>query len=460
MNIGAKYRIFAILALAILLSGCIYEEQDQKCEGGAMTDGGYVSFVFRASVEGPATKGDDITTGTEDNVNREKVIDNVSLLLFSQGSSDSLSILKYMFTFSTTSSASDTDYENSDGKLTADGDAWKSPTRRVDPGKYRIFVIANNDESLLSPLTVGTSSYTDLKLALHNAPYILMNVMGKSDEGFSSESDRTAEVISFYSSDGITFPSGYANPEAPYVVRGIELIKPFAKLRVNISTIDESGNVYPKTVGCRIESISINNFVKETYILSGDFAATTPFDASTVTEEYDSDNFSFVLTSSSSYAYDSTGSINFSYFSEKFPVFNQVCYNAALDTAATFPEAGVDGELFNLYVGDTRISNPIFVESDYASDPMFEEYISTSMTLVISNPTTGISMTYLIPFTSPDSVTCPEYIDSTYISKFTKYALLRNCIYEVNIVFKALNVPIEFTVTQLDWDYVTEDLDA
>ena len=459
MNIGTKYKILAILPLAILLSGCVYD--DEKCADGEMTDGGYVSFIFRASVEGPATKSEDITTGTEDNVNRETVIDNVSLLLFSQGSTDDASILKYLFTFSTTSSASDTDYENSDGKLTADGDAWKSPTRRVDPGKYRIFVIANNEESLLSPLTVGTSTYTDFKLALHNSPYILMNTMGKSDEGFSSDSDKTAEVISFYSSSSISFPSGYANPEAPYVVRGIELIKPFAKLRVNISTVDESGNVYPETVGCRIESISINNFVKEAYILSGDFPATTPFDASTVTNEEDRDYFAFSLTSDLSYSYDSTGSTNFSYFSEKFPVFKQVCYESSLNSGATFPDAGVDGELFNVYVGDTRISNPIFIYAGEITDStQFVEEISTSMTLVISNPSLGVTDTFIIPFTNPDSVTCPDYIDSAYSSKFSRYVLLRNCIYEVNIVFKSLDVPIEFTVYQIPWKYVYEDLDA
>jgi hypothetical protein len=459
MNIGTKYKIIAIISLAILLSGCVYD--DEKCVDGAMTDGGYVSFIFRASVEGPVTKSEDITTGTEDNVNRETVIDNVSLLLFSQGSSDSTSILKYLFTFSTTSSVSDTDYENSEGLLTADGDSWKTPVRRVDPGKYRIFVIANNDESLLSSLAVGTSTYTDFKLLLHNSPYILMNTMGKSDEGFSSSSSLTAEVISFYSSDSITFPSGYANPEAPYVVRGIELIKPFAKLRVNISTLDESGDVYSETVGCRIESISINNFVKEAYILSGDFAATTPFDASTVTDEYDRDYFTFSLTSDISYSYDSTESTNFSYFSEKFPVFQQVCYESSLNSGATFPEAGVDGELFNLYVGDTRISNPIFYYADDVTDSTeFVEQVSTSMTLVISNPSLGVSNTYIIPFTNPDSVTCPDYIDSAYSSKFSRYVLLRNCIYEVNIVFKSLDVPIEFTVTQIPWDYVYEDLDA
>jgi hypothetical protein len=80
--------------------------------------------------------------------------------------------------------------------------------------------------------------------------------------------------------------------------------------------------------------------------------------------------------------------------------------------------------------------------------------------LVISNPSLGVTQSFTIPFTNPESVTCPDYIDSSYSPKFSEYVLLRNCIYEVNIVFQSLDVPIEFTVYQIPWVYVTEDLDV
>lgn len=436
-------------ASCLLWGGCSQEESYPEEMEKSTSGNVFLSFAVRTTTNEDTSPthtnsrgitNDIIQTGEKEGTALEQRINNLWVLLYTKGNNDPTSILKYKFSF--TLNGPDNQYIDSSGKiigtLTSQGIYYTS-AKLVEPGTYRIVVIANtkikfvnhsaypmpndvmknisNQEldimtDLCIPGRYGIESF--YALTQNTNQFTGINI--GEEIPFNDKSLTDNGILAYYTNDNFVIDEIYNTPKTP-IIHPMGLKRWLSKVRMTITNQDVAGKVYPDAAGYKLKSVQLMN-----YYTSNKFF------------EWDNHGYG---------SYTGFNSFNLiglpAFEKDKFPLLHQLYTNGFIANTSV-PEA----ELFNHYI--TGYNNALLAETE--NNYQF-------VRLIVTQTSTGRNFQYDIPIYNEENVQRPSYISAT---KFSKYTILRNTLYELRIIFKGPSLGVigltyevkDYTPVQID----------
>jgi hypothetical protein len=391
------------------LTGCVYEE-GEDCGNSTQEDKAYLNISIDMSSylgEGAAlTRSDyDVTdepdTSREENTTAENTVKRIDVVFFEQESP-----YNYVKSFIFLDDASlATNYEDRIGSfsVSSDGNITCSPKVMDVYGDLRMCVYINGD--------ANATSYSQLTGLYYDIPDTTCD---KS----------TSYLMKYYVDADVTIPSsGYDTPSNAYTISGLKPLRTCSKLRVNFTNMN-ADTLYSDATGFMLTGLKIKNFMRRNFIVPGSYSGTASYE--------DLDLLS-----------GTTGT----YYKSKFSLLDEITSSAVADTIQS-------RELFNCYI------------SDYNGGYGTIDTTMLELTFTYGSGSDTTNFTYDIPFyNSADITAIPAMLTANstwdfYTSNsysYNKYMLLRNFIYEWNIVYHGES-KITFYVTITPWDEETREL--
>lgn len=414
-----RHLIPAVLFLSALsLTGCRNEPAPDLPSGKAGEESVFIDFSIRGgSPEGiPPSRSSAESAprwGKADGTDGENRIDNLWVLLYRKRRTDAADgnePLAYRFRFRGTGRPAGT--HDAEGNLTPSrmgGETlYTTSVKAVRPGSYRMVVLANTalpspsgtagqpSRDVVSDLLLarpgGIDTYSALKAATENA-------VVRTDGLPSCDRDLNGQgVFSYYTDDDFEAPAGHGTPESP-LTKPVGLKRWLSKVRITFTNTDpESGQVFEQAKEYRLVSLTLHNLYSEGNLF----------------EWKDYGGKAAVRQSGPDYADDPS-------FLKLFPEL------AGLKERPEEKASGV--EVFNHYLIPQGKGMPVRNEADccYAE-------------IAFARKDADERLSYRIPLYNPDAAVSPEG---------GKYALLRNTLYEINLVFKGpTSIDVRYNVAE------------
>lgn len=418
---GTFHIIFSLFLLSLLVS-CSEEGQispsDESLEKGEKV---FLSFqikntAFRqlpsaqAASRGTVTDGD-VEESSEEGIPNENRMNNLWILLYSKGTNDITSLLKYRFKFTFDGTAGT--YTNMEGQISGPYEVLdgycRTSVKLVEPGTYRLVAVSNTIFPRPANLNEGPEVAYDImeqRLVERNIPnyhllkrttttfwYVINKQIASCDRRLGEEG-----IFVYHVDDSFQVSSNYTSAQNP-LEKHIGMKRWLSKLRVTFTNMDEDGTVSPSSPGYRLKYVELRN-----YFNGNKF--------------FEWDAHSYGLNT----GYNTGNLSNSTMFQEDFPLLEQL--NSTGTTADAIPET----ELFNHYITTYNPALPMQDTDNY-------QYIR----LVFTQMSTGKDFQYDIPIYNRDDTPCPTYIPA---NKYTKYTILRNTLYELRIRFKGSTIEV------------------
>jgi len=445
---GRKAFLMLFFAVSYLSwGGCSREETyptEKELPAGAHV---FLSFAVRSGISEDAARAnsrgltnDAVQTGEKEGSTPENRINNLWVLLYTKGSSNYTSTLKYKFSF--TFDGVNNHYTDDSGKIagpSAPHNTYRTSSKLVEPGTYRIVTVANtkikfvnhsayqmqdnamkdirNQEldiigDLAIPGRSGIANYAALTAS--TSQFVGVNC----GEEFPRNDKELTEsgILAYYTDDNFVIDREYNTPDNP-IVRPMGLKRWLSKIRMTITNLDIDGNIYPDAAGYKLKSFQVKNYYNSNKFF-----------------EWDMHNYG------SHTGYDTANLVGIPEFpADKFPVLHQLSTDGFV-AGTPVPET----ELFNHYITGYNDALPPETEDN-----------CQSVRLIFTQTSTGKDFQYDIPLYNQEGVQRPPYISAT---SFSKYTILRNTLYELRVVFKGPSLGVMGLTYELK-DYIPTVVD-